>query len=321
MSYHQITPEERYTLATLRRQVPTPSFGQIAKIMKRHRTTIWRELRRNSARWDGHYRHSKAQERTNGRRSRSRRNSQFDARDWRRVEALLADFLSPEQISGRLRRDGILRISHESIYQHIWRDKRQGGQLYLNLRQQKKRRKRGGSYDSRGRLAGKRHISQRPACVEKRRALGHWEMDTVSGCSSKDCVVTLVERVSGAVLVGKLPDHSVAALNRRVLQLMRGRRGRFKTITVDNGTEFHGYRQIENATGVKFYFATPYHSWERGTNENTNGLLRQYLPKRRTMLGLTQRECNRIANRLNTRPRKRLAYRTPLERIDLRREA
>jgi len=119
MTYHQITPEERYTLATLRRQVPAPSGAAIALIMGRHRSTISRELRRNSARFDGAYRHTKAQERTNGRRSRSRRNSHFSARDWRLIERLLAEYLSPEQISGKLRRDGVLEVSHETIYKHI----------------------------------------------------------------------------------------------------------------------------------------------------------------------------------------------------------
>ena len=316
MCYRQITPEERYTLARLRTQVPALTGAAMGRIMGRHRSTISRELRRNSARLDGAYRHSKAQERTNGRRRRSRRNSHFDASDWKRIEGLLAEYLSPEQISGRLRRDGVLFISHETIYKHVWQDKRRGGLLYLNLRQPVKRRKHYGTYEKRGRLSGKRHISDRPAAVDRRRQIGHWEMDTVIGAVSKDCVVTLVERVSGKTLIGKLADRTVAVLNKRVIRFIRRHPGLFKTITVDNGTEFHGFRTIERATGVTIYFANPYHSWERGTNENTNGLIRQYLPKRKTMAGLTQSQCTGIANKLDNRPRKRHGYLTPRERLD-----
>ncbi len=315
MHYRQITPEERYTLATLRRQVPALSGAEMARIMGRHRSTISRELSRNSAKFDGAYRHTKAQERTNGRRSRSRRNSHFTAKDWRLVERMLGEFLSPEQISGRLRLEGILNISHETIYQHVWINRFRGGDLYRSLRQAPKRRKRYGTYEKRGRVGGKRHVSERPAAVELRQELGHWEMDTVIGGVTQDCVLTLVERVSGETLIGKLPDRKVAALNKRLLRFIRSRPADFKTITVDNGTEFHGYRKVEKKTGVAIYFCTPYHSWERGTNENTNGLIRQYLPKRQTMKGLTQARCNSIAGKLNRRPRKRHGFLTPLEKL------
>jgi IS30 family transposase len=317
MRYHQITPDERYRLAALRTQHPPLSNTEIARQLGRHPSTIGRELRRNSARHDGAYRPSKAQERTNGRRSRTRQGSAFTARQWMLVEDLLAEGWSPEQISGRLRRDGTLRISHETIYKYVWGEKHAGGSLHLSLRQRtKKHRKRYATTERRGRLAGKRHIIERPAVVEKRRQVGHWELDTVHG-SGRDSIATLVERVSGFSLIGKLSNVTAAAFNRRVLKLLgrpkRGLRLIFRTFTADNGTEFHSHIEIERKTGVRFYFATPYHSWERGTNENTNGLIRQYLPKRTSMAGLTQRDCNAIAQRLNDRPRKRLGYATPTE--------
>lgn len=315
MPYHQITPEERYTLATLRKQTPRLSIAEIARMMGRHRSTISRELRRNTTAPDGYYRYARAQEAANGRRRRSRKCSQFTTEDWQLIEHLLRADLSPEQVSGLLARHGVLRISHETIYQHIWRDQKRGGHLYRRLRQRPRYRKRYGTYEKRGRLPGKRHISERPAAVELRHELGHWEMDTVSGAGTKHCVVTLVERASGCVLIGKLPDHTSAALNRRVIALTSPAPDLFKTITVDNGTEFHGYEQIERATGVSFYFATPYHSWERGTNENTNGLIRQYLPKRHSMKNVTQSQCDAIANVLNHRPRKRFGFMSPLERL------
>jgi IS30 family transposase len=299
-------------LAALRRQGLNQS--EIARSLGRHRSTVCRELRRNSTTADGRYRASTAQERTNGRRSRSRRNSRFSAEDFALVDGLLCRQWSPEQVTGHLRRTGQLSISHEAIYRHVWRDKREGGALYTHLRgARKRRRKRYGAYDSRGRLSGKRLIAERPAEVEARERVGHWEADTVAGAGSKDCVVTLVERKTGLVLVGKLKDRTAGSLSDRVTRLIRGHGGAFETVTADNGTEFHDYGRVERLTGAAFYFARPYHSWERGSNENANGLLRQYLPKGVSMAALTQHHCNAIARKLNTRPRKRLGYRTPLE--------
>jgi IS30 family transposase len=312
MTYRQLSPEERYMLAALRRQ----GFNQseVARALGRHRSTVCRELGRNSTRADGRYRASTAQERTNGRRSRSRRNRRFTAHDFALVEGLLRRQWSPEQVAGHLRRTGQLAISHESIYRHVWRDKRRGGTLYTHLRgARKRRRKRYGAYDSRGRLTGKRMISERPAEVEARSDIGHWEADTVMGAGASDCVVTLVERKTGLVLIGKLSDRTAGSLSWRVTRLIGRHAGRFQTVTADNGTEFHDYRRVEERTGATFYFARPYHSWERGSNENANGLLRQYLPKGASMAGLTQQQCTAIARKLNTRPRKRLGFRTPLE--------
>jgi IS30 family transposase len=161
--------------------------------------------------------------------------------------------------------------------------------LYTHLRgARKRRRKRYGAYDSRGKLAGKRLISERPPEVETRRQAGHWEIDTVMGSGSKDCIVTLVERQSGLLLVGKVADRTTASLNRRVIRLIRRHGGAFESVTADNGTEFHDYQRIEARTQALFYFARPYHSWERGSNENANGLIRQYLPKGASMAGLSQ---------------------------------
>jgi IS30 family transposase len=299
-------------LAALRKQGFNPS--RIARALGRHRSTICRELGRNSPRSDGRYRAFTAQERTNGRRSRSRRNRRFTAQDFAQVDRPLRRQWSPEQVAGYLRRTGQLSISHEAIYRHVWRDKRAGGLLYTHLRgARKRRRKRYGAYDSRGRLAGKRMISERPAAVETRRQTGHWEIDTVMGAGGRDCIVSLVERKTGLVVIGKLEDRTTASLNRRVIRLITRHGGPFKAITSDNGTEFHDYRRIEERTRVRFYFATPHHSWERGSNENANGLIRQYLPKGRGMAGLSQPQCNAIARKLNTRPRQRLGSRTPLE--------
>ncbi|HKV37006.1 MAG TPA: IS30 family transposase [Pyrinomonadaceae bacterium] len=319
MSYYQITPDERYTLAALRTQQPRLTNAEIARRMERHPSTISRELRRNSARGDGAYRAGQAQEHTNARRSRTRHWSKLTGKQWMLAEDLLREGLSPDQISGKLRRDGKLYVSHEAIYQHVWADKHAGGSLYLFLRQRtRRRRKRYATKERRGRVAGKRHISERPAAANERREFGHWEIDTIHG-SGRDSVVTLVDRLTGLALIGKLANLSTASLNTRVVQMIRRferKHGHsFKTVTADNGTEFHSYETIERKARLEFYFATPYHSWERGTNENTNGLIRQYLPKRTSFASLTQAQCNAIAGRLNERPRKRHGYATPLERL------
>ena len=311
MSYHQITREERYTISALRKQGYRTS--KIAAVLGRHRSSIYREIRRNQCN-DRGYRPFKADSRTRGRRSRSRRNKQFVAQDFAMVESLLRLEWSPEQVSGYLKRENLVDISHETIYLYVWADREAGGDLYTHLRcALKQRRKRYGAYDSRGRLAGKRHISKRPEDVETRETFGHWEIDTVLGKGGRDCIVTLVERKTRYTLIGKLKARTIDQLNARLLQIIKRHRKRIKTITADNGTEFHGYKSIEQKTGVKFYFATPHHSWERGTNENTNGLIRQYLPKSKSMASVNQHQCNAIAAKLNTRPRKTLGFFTPEE--------
>lgn len=313
MSYNQLTEGDRYTLAALKRQ--GLSFTKIAEAMNRHRSTIYREVKRNSC-WiiDGSYRPIKAQRRTRARRRRSRRNQHFTTQDYKEVRQLIRKDWSPEQITGHLKNEDKRCFSHETIYKYIWRDKRKGGTLWKHLRcAQKRRRKRYNAYDSSGRLADKRNIAERPAEIETRQTQGHWEIDTVMGKGSKHCIVTLVERKTGYTLIGQLNDRTTKSLNKRTIKLMSRMPGQFKTITSDNGTEFHQYKVIEQATNCPFYFANPHHSWERGTNENTNGLIRQYLRKGTSMEGLTQQQCDRIAAKLNARPRKRLGYKTPEE--------
>ncbi len=316
MAYHQITLSERVLIQDYLRQ--GKSAGDIAMQLGRHRSTIYREVERNCSRTDGSYRFQQADSAAHTRRSRSRRNRRLTDQDWDLVEALLKqEDWSPEQIAGRMALEGRLQICHETIYRHVWNDKRHGGLLHTHLRQAtKQRRKRHGTYDSRGRLAGKRPIEERPAAADNRSRVGHWEADTVLG-DGKPCVLTLVERKTGYVEIGKLNARTAKELSHRTIQLIQRQPRPVNTITADNGTEFHGYAHVERATDARFYFATPHHAWERGTNENTNGLIRQYLPKRQSMASLTQYECNAIARKLNRRPRKRLEYKTPEESYNL----
>lgn len=286
------------------------SIRAIAAELSRAPSTVSREISRNRKN-DGYYRAHTAGERMRARRRRSRRGVRVCPETWREVCRLLRLWWSPEQIAAHLG-----SISHETIYVHIWRDKRRGGSLWTHLRQAgKKRRKRYGAYDSRGRLAGKRHISERPPEAEARCEPGHWEIDTILGTDrGRHSIVTMVERATGYLVMGKLESHTASCCAVKVIELVEREHGRVATITADNGTEFHAYADVEAATGVTFYFATPHHSWERGTNENTNGLIRQYLPKRTSLAKVTQADCDRIAASLNARPRKRLGFKTPKER-------
>lgn len=201
MTYRQLDQEERFRIAALRSECL--GIREIGRRIGRSASTVSREVRRNAYPTDGRYKAAHADRMARGRRRRSRKISRFGRREWRLVERCLRMDYSPEQASGFLESRGDLRISHETIYAHVWRDKARGGTLHAHLRcAGKRRRKRYGRYDSRGRLAGKRNIAARPEAVERRIERGHWESDTVMG-SGKGCVLTLVERVSGYVLIGK----------------------------------------------------------------------------------------------------------------------
>lgn len=311
MTYRQLSTEERYTIGAMRQRGCGPV--EIARELGRHRSTIDREVERNRSTYDGAYRARWAVEKTNGRRRRSRRNARYGPVQFAPIETLLREDFSPEQIVGRARLEGQPVMSHETIYLWIWADKARGGSLWRHLRgARKQKRKRYGRKDSRGRLAGKRPIQDRPAIVESRGRFGDWEGDTVHG-KGKPCVVTVVERKSGLLRVGPLPRATVEHTNARIIALLADEPRQVRTLTSDNGSEFHGYKDLERQLGLRFYFATAHHAWERGTNENTNGLLRQYLPKGTPLGALTQRRCDAIAAKLNHRPRRRLGFLTPHE--------
>ena len=312
MRYHQLSDHERYAIARFRRQ--GYSLRAVANLLARAPSTISRELRRNATHHDGHYRPEKACQYTLARRRRSRRNQRYGPRDWAPIATAIRRKWSPAQIAGRAEHLHQPCMSTETIYRYLRLDRRHGGELWRNLRIVAKfGRKRRGSPPTRGRLLGKRHISERPKHVENRRQHGHWEGDTVIGADLRHCVLTLVERVTGFIIIKKLKARSMAEATQALTRAIRHCAAPFKSVTLDNGTEFHDYETVEKRTGVPFYFATPYHSWERGTNENTNGLVRQYLPKGLCLKTLTQTECNQIAKALNERPRDRLGFKTPGE--------
>jgi IS30 family transposase len=309
--YHQLTQNERYLIAQLRQQ--GVAARTIALRLGRHHSTVYREVKRNATTHNGAYRPHKAHVYAGARRWKARSKPQYGEQELERVNQLLREDLSPEQCCGVLREQG-LSISWPTIYRHIRRDRREGGTLWRHLRIIPKfGRKRYRSKDSRGVLPGKRHISERPAGAARRSRRWHWEGDTVMGADGRHCVLTLVERKTGYVIIKKLSARNKEQVTAAIKQAIREHLGRFRTITLDNGTEFHDYKLIEWAYPVRCYFATPYHSWERGSNENMNGLIRQYLPKGQCLRNITQADCDWIANRLNHRPRKRFGFRTPYE--------
>jgi IS30 family transposase len=314
-NYHQLSQGELYTINILLQH--RESIANIAHVLGRSPSTIYRERSRNRSVHDNFYRAECAHELATARRRRARRGSHFSQSQMRQVIALLKEKWSPEQIVDKILKRGVFTISHETIYKFILQDKKHGGLLYKHLRiMPKVHRKRYNTHDSRGILLGKRHISTRPKYIEKRKVLGHWEGDTVIGSDRHHCILTFVERKSGLVVIKKMKSRTVEEVTRSASAIIRKQPEMFKTITYDNGTEFHEYKVLERRFPIKCYFATPYHSWERGSNENLNGLIRQYIPKGACMSKVTQVQCDRIAFHLNSRPRKRHGFQTPQEVYD-----
>ena len=310
MTYKHLTREERYQIHALRRQNISPAV--IAVELRRSRSTITRELKRNAGAQG--YKPAKADARARSRQSTRRNARQFDTQQWAQVHRYLRLQLSPEQVSGRLKLEGALAISHECIYLHIYDDKRKGGDLICHLRCQKLRRKRYGSgQERRGTLKNRVCIDLRPAIVEQRSRIGDWEGDTIVGKGHQGVLVTLVERKSRYTLARQLDSRHSAGVTQAVIALLRPYKSACQTITFDNGKEFAEHAFIADSLGADVYFAHPYHSWERGLNENTNGLLRQYFPKATNLRKVTQHEVDEAVYRLNHRPRKCMNYRTPHE--------
>ena len=305
MTYSQLTHVQRYQIKSLlnmgHKQI------QIAKCLGVHKSTISREIRRNQGQRG--YRPKQAHDFAISRRNKAKK--RISANIWQLVEERIQEEWSPEQISGRLKIKG-LQISHEHIYQHIYANKQAGGDLWKHLRCQKKRRKRVGNNDRRGIITDRVSIEERPAIVDTRSRLGDWEVDLIIGKDHQGVMVTLTERKSRFTLLRKVICKQADLVANTIIDLLRGN-NYLKTMTADNGKEFANHKLISQHLNLDVYFAHPYSSWERGTNENTNGLIRQYLPKSRNLKSVTSMEEIIIMDRLNLRPRKCLDFFTPFE--------
>ena len=306
--YTQLTEEQRYQIY----EDKTAGLNQveIAKKLGVHKSTICRELKRNKGLRG--YRPRQAQILASNRKKLSCR-PRITSEMWMRVEGLIRKDWSPEQISEWLKINEDTHISHEWIYLYIYCDKANNGNLHKHLRNQKKRRKRYGSNDRRGALKNRVSIDERPDIVDLRLRIGDWEADTVTGQQTGPRLVTLVERKTRYTLIGLAKDKSAEAVTATIKGMLAGHHDKIKTITYDNGKEFAGHLDIAKATGSNSYFAHPYHSWERGLNENTNGLLRQYFKKGSDFSKLTQEDILSVEEKLNNRPRKCLGFKTPIQ--------
>ena len=309
MPYKQLTRKQRYQIAALK------SAGhyqhQIARLVGVHQSTICRELRRNSNQrriYGPQLAHSKAVQRRC-----AKLHMRISASTWQQVEALIEKQWSPEQIAGRLKLEQHLSISHETIYQHIYADKRQGGTLYKHLRCQKLRRKRYACNKRRIPIQNRTSIDFRPKVVAEKKRLGDWEADTIIGKYQKGAILSLVERKSKFTLLQKVVKNRADEVSTASIRLLRRIRSPVHTITSDNGREFCNHERISKVLSAKFYFTHPYCSWERGLNENTNGLVRQYIPKKTDLRSISELAVKEVMNKLNMRPRKTLGYRTPHE--------
>jgi len=306
--YTQLTQGQRYQIEALLKTGHNQTM--IATVLSVHKSTISRELKRNHGLRG--YRPKQAQEK-----ALARRASKFRPRIPLTTRVLVEDRIkqdwSPEQISGRLFLEQGIRVSHEWIYFHLYRDKQQGGGLYKHLRCQKKRRKRYGKLDRRGRIPGRTSIDERPAIVDQKSRIGDWEGDTIIGKNHQGAVATLVERKTKYTVLTAPKTKRAQPVRKSIERALAPLKNRVHTITYDNGLEFAEHQNMAKTLSTKIYFAHPYSSWERGLNENTNGLIRQYLPKSKRLDNVTNMELKYIMDRLNHRPRKNLGFKTPYE--------
>lgn len=306
--YIQLTEGERNQIYVLLQEKVTQR--RISEITGRNVSTISREIRRNKG--ERGYRPIQAQKKTDERRVKSRKKKMTPE-----VKAYIKERLnkehSPEQISGTMDNDIGITVSHETIYKYIWKDKRQGGEIYKKLRIAggRKTRKRYGKKDWRGKIPNRIDIDQRPAVVNEKSRIGDWEADLVCGTQHRWFLVTLVERKSKYTLIGKVRKKNSDEVKAEIIRLLAGYNDIVKTITYDNGREFASHESINKYFKCQSYFAKPYHSWERGLNENTNGLIRQYFPKGMNLRDVTREQIEFVMDRLNNRPRKTLAFKTP----------
>ena len=306
MSYRQLTQDQRYQIYACMKA--DWSQQSIAAEVGVHPSTISREMARNRGRRG--YRPKQAQEKAQ-RRKQHHVATRISPSTWRMIESYVRQDWSPEQISGWLSKEQRQQVSHERIYQYIYADKQAGGTLHQHLRCRKVRRKRYGSYDRRGQIEGRRSISSRPSIVAEKRRIGDWEADTIIGQNHQQAIVSVVERKSKLTLLKKVAHRTSEAVEQALAELLKPFQERCHTITSDNGKEFANHQAIAESLQAAFYFAHPYSSWERGLNENTNGLVRQYFPKKSSFSKITDRDVQQVMDRLNNRPRKRLGYKTP----------
>lgn len=307
--FKQLTREERYIIQSLLKE--GISVRAIGNNLERHFSSIYREIERNSGLRG--YRPLQAQSLAQERSTQLHSHVKFTTEVQELVEQYIRIEYSPEQVSNYLLKEHFVSISTERIYQHIWADKKAGGTLYQHLRQgTRQRRRRSKSYDSRGQIPNRVSIDERPATVENRERVGDWEVDTILGKNHQGVCVTVVDRASKFTLIKHLKTKHAGLVANAVINLLEPYKDKVYTITGDNGKEFAQHERIAKKLEANFYFAHPYSSWERGTNENTNGLIRQYFRKGMDFSSIKESDTRFVMNRLNNRPRKMLNFVSPI---------
>lgn len=308
--YTQLTEGQRYQIYALGKV--GLSQKEVAREVGVAPSTISRELRRN--RGLRGYRPKQAHRKALRRHREKPKALKMGEEQIGYIRGKILLEWSPEQISGRMEQDGVKRVSHESIYRYLLKDRHNGGTLYTHLRHKnKKYRKRYGSHDRRGEIVGRIGIEERPEVVDKRERTGDFEIDTVIGKNHKQALVTIVDRRAKLTLMRRVTNKRADLVGQAAIDLLLPIAGQVHTITADNGKEFAAHKSIARQLDADFYFAHPYASWERGTNENTNGLIRQYFPKGTRFEEITDEMFQAVQDKLNNRPRKSLGFRTPNE--------
>ena len=311
-TYTRLTEDEQYQIyegVTEKR-----SHREIALLVNKHHSTVSREVDRNTGLRG--YRPKQAQEKAYQRNRDKPRHIKLTTDVQQVISENIKREWSPDQIKGRLKSKGLSMVCATTIYSFIQEDKASGGDLYKHLRHRKAYKRRTGSLEARGQIIGRISIEERPSIVDKKIRIGDWEADTVIGKSHKGVLVTLADRVSKKTLIACVPSKHAEIVKDAIIKLLKSEKAYLHTITFDNGKEFAYHAKLKKALGADSYFAHPYCSWERGLNENHNGLIRQYLPKGMELNKVTQREIRAIQNKLNNRPRKLLDYKTPNEVYD-----
>lgn len=307
-----LTQQQRYTIGVMYAQ--NYSQKAIAETISKHKSVISRELKRNIDQISGGYHADLAEQKYLARKKNKPQKKRFTPEIKASVDALLSMDYSPQQVCGRLKLEGKPTVSHECIYQYVWAQKKGGGSLHEHLRRKgRKYRKRGAAKDTRGIIKDRVGIELRPEIVDKKSRIGDLEIDTIIGKNHKGAILTINDRRSSKVWMGLLKGKDALELAQMTVKLLAPYSSVIQTITADNGKEFAQHKLIAKRLEACFYFARPYHSWERGANENTNGLIRQYFPKGSSFENITHEDVRNVQNILNNRPRKKINFLTPNE--------
>ena len=306
-----LTFEQRYAIAVMYQNGKKKS--EIAVTIGKDKSVITRELQRNCDKRNGKYDSELAQRKCQKRHLEKPKKILLTTAVKEYIDNKLEVKYSPEQIAGNAKKEGVLCVSAERIYQYIWQDKKRKGTLYLNLRNQGKRyRKRGDAKDKRGIIKDRVGISERDPIVDERGRFGDLEIDTIIGKDHKGAIITINDRATGMVKIKKTTGKNAEVLADKAVEMLGDWKPYLFTITGDNGKEFSNHQTIAKQLNIKFYFARPYHSWERGSNENLNGLIRQYIPKKTDFDTVTDEFIQHVEDQLNNRPRKRFNFESPL---------